>query len=147
MGLLQWFAYRSPRKQKRDYRKYDAWAFPYGDTQQAIIQELLKGLFPKEAPRIAMARYLIGREGYVGDFEEEAEDREGITQETCRLQAGLRLRNQMNGVAGEELGRYLALIEADAQIGEDLNYPSLDQLRQNGTELAAWFQENRKKLQ
>ena len=94
-----------------------------------------------------MARYLIGREGYVGDFEEEAEDREGITQENCRLQAGLRLRNQMNGVAGEDLGRYLALIEADAQIGEDLNYPSLDQLRQNGTELAAWFQENRKKLQ
>lgn len=146
MGLLQWFAYRSPRKQKRDSRKYDAWAFPYGDVQQEIIEKLLKGLFPKESPRIAMARYLIGREGYIGDFEEEAEDREGITQENCRLRAGLRLRNQMNGMVGEDLGRYLALIEADAQIDEDLNYPSLEQLRQKGSELTAWFLQNKKKL-
>lgn len=146
MGLLQWFAYRSPRKQKRDSRKYDAWAFPYGDAQRKIIQELLKDLFPKEAPRIAMARYLIGREGYIGDFEEEAEDREAFTREDCLLQAGLRLRNQMNGAVDEEIGRYLALIEADAQIGEDLNYPSADRLRQNGAELADWFLKNRKKL-
>ena len=146
MGLLQWFAYRSPRKQKRDSRKYDAWAFPYGDAQRKIIQELLKDLFPKEAPRIAMTRYLIGREGYIGDFEEEAEDREAFTREDCLLQAGLRLRNQMNGAVDEEIGRYLALIEADAQIGEDLNYPSADRLRQNGAELADWFLKNRKKL-
>ena len=52
MGLLQWFAYRSPRKQKRDSRKYDAWAFPYGDAQQAIIQELLKGLFPDKLIKV-----------------------------------------------------------------------------------------------
>lgn len=146
MGVFRWFSYRSPRQEKREARKYDKWAFPYGEAQQGEVQRLLQELLPGEVPRIAMARYLIGREGYLGDYDEAPEDREGVTRQDSRRSAAVLLRRQVSCATDQELGLYLALIEADAAVDETLTYPTADQLRAAGRELARWIGEHKHEL-
>lgn len=145
--MFRWLSYRSPRQEKRDARKYDRWAFPYGEAQQSAVQRLLAELLPGEVPRIAMARYLIGREGYLGDYEETAEDREGVTRQDSRRTAAILLRRQVHGASDEEeIGRYLALIEADATVDEGLHYPTAAQLAEEARALARWLNEHKHEL-
>lgn len=144
--MFRWLSYRSPRQEKRDARKYDRWAFPYGEAQQNAVQQLLAELLPGEVPRIAMARYLIGREGYLGDYEETAEDRADVTKQDSRRTAAILLRRQVHGASDEEIGRYLALIEADAAVDEGLVYPTAAQLADEARELARWLNEHKHEL-
>lgn len=147
MGLIEWFAYRSPKQRRRDSRRYDRWAFPYGEAQHDAIAALLAQLFPRESPKIAMARYLIGREGGTGDYQDDPEDHAGRTEYQTRLYAAKRLKGQMRGAEWEEIALYLALIEADLAIDEALHYPDAAQLRERVPALVQWMTEQKKQKQ
>ena len=53
---------------------------------------------------------------------------------------------QLRNRIGIELARYIALIEADATIDENLNYPSADELVKSGEELLCWLKEHQRQL-
>ena len=70
-----------------------------------------------------MVRYLNGREGYWDYYGEGDEGRDPLAD---ALAAMVRRSNRR---PTEELLLYAALIQADAQVGPELDYPTAEELR------------------
>lgn len=136
MSVLDWFAIKSPEQRAADSRRYDRWAFPYGEAQKQRIAEILGDLLPEERPAIAMAVYLIGREGYLGRHTEAPEELAGRTEEEKLLGGWSALKRQLPGGSRKLLPRYLALILADEGVNAALDYPPVDVIREQSEVLA-----------
>lgn len=52
----------------------------------------------------------------------------------------------LQGRIGIEMARYIALIEADAQVDETLNYPTPDALMAAGDELLQWLKAHKQAI-
>ena len=135
MSLSDMFVWRSKKERERERQKYERFAFPYGESQRREIERLLKELLPKEPGKTAMAVYLLGREGYLGSFKMDDEDRAERTKEESLNGAVYRLSLQLSGRYKAYLPYYLALILADVDIDEKLQYPSAEELRKKAEEL------------
>ena len=118
-----WFSFKSKAQREKEQQRYGAWAFPYGAAQQERIRALLGELFPREEPSLAMVRYLNRREGYWDYYGEGDEGRDPLAD---ALAAMVRRSNRR---PTEELLLYAALIQADAQVGPELDYPTAEELR------------------
>ena len=118
-----WFSMKSKSQREREQQRYGAWAFPYGPAQQERVRGLLKELFPRENQALAMVRYLNGREGY-WDYYQEGEEGRDPAEDALRAMA-----SRGNPLRREELALYLALIQADARVGPELDYPPAEEIR------------------
>ena len=131
-----WFSLKSPEQRAKEMREYERWAFPFGQAQREMIFDILKELLPEEDPKMAMTVYLTGREGYRGSVYADPEEIALRTEEE-------KLRRTVKAVAPhlpnrkskKFLSRYVALIAADGKMGENLSYPSVEQLRKTAEEL------------
>ena len=135
-SLMDLFVFKSAKQREREAKKFDRWAFPYGEPQREKLKELLKGLLPKEDPKVALAMYLIGRQAYRGSFKEDAEDLAERTEAQKIKALDYQLSTQLFGRYKKFLPYYKALVLADAQVDETLNYPSVEELRRRAEELA-----------
>lgn len=135
MGFGDWFAIKSAKRREMERRQYAKWAFPYGDTQKQILEGILKELLPEENGKTAMAVFLLAKEGYQGSYEEYEEDLRERTEEQKRAAAVSKMSPLLTGKYKKCVYRYLALVMADSQIDEAMNYPSSEQLRQKAQEL------------
>ena len=136
MSLKEFFAIKTPRQRKEEERIYGLWAFPYGQAQKEKVGELLKALLPKEDKGMALAIYLMGREGYRNDCPlkepaEPAEDPLAAAAGALRSALPRNLRNQ--------IPLYLALIEADAKVDANLNYPAAEALEETAAALQRYI--------
>ena len=137
MGTLaDLFMFKSAKQRERDAKKFDRWAFPYGDPQRQKIIALIKELLPKEDPKAALAVFLMGREAYLGSFRDDAEDLAERTEERKLRALDYQLSTQLFGRYKKFLPYYKALVLADAKVDESLNYPSVEELRRHAEELA-----------
>ena len=114
---------KSPKQKKEEQRQYAAWAFPYGQTQQKAVQNLILELMPDEK-QTGLVVYLIGREAY-----QNAEEEDPMVA-ACRS-----MSDQLPGKHRRKLYLFLALILADAQIDENLQYPDSETIRQEAKKL------------
>ena len=137
MGTLaDMFAFKTRKQRERDAKKFDRWAFPYGEPQRQKIAQLLKELLPKEEAKAAMAVYLMGREAYRGSFKDDPEDLVERTEERKLRALDYTLKTQLFGRYKKFVPYYKALVLADAQVGSELDYPSVEELRRHAEELA-----------
>ena len=137
MGTLaDLFMFKSAKQRERDAKKFDRWAFPYGEPQRQKIIALIKELLPKEDPKAALAVFLMGREAYLGSFRDDAEDLAERTEERKLRALDYQLSTQLFGRYKKFLPYYKALVLADAKVDENLNYPSVEELRCRAEELA-----------
>ena len=136
MGILELFQYKSPEQRAEESRRYDVWAFPYGEAQKKLVAQRLSQLLPEEKPQTAMAVYLIGREGYLGSCLRNKQD-DNRTEQQRLLDAQKKLKKQLPGGLRKMLPRYLAVILADVQVDETLSYPEAEELRRRAVELEA----------
>ncbi len=136
MGFADWFAIKSPAQRKKEAQKYDKWAFPYGPRQKEKLQTILKELMPEEDALSGMAVYLIGREAYQGSFKEDPEDtaERSVYRKMQTLDSAL--REQLRGKLKKRIPYYKAMVLADAAVDENLNYPSIEELRKAAEDLA-----------
>lgn len=123
MAWWNFFEIKSFKQKEEEQRQYNAWAFPYGRTQQEIVQKLILELMPDEK-QTGLVVYLIGREAYQNA---QAED---PMVAACRA-----MRHQLPGRHAKKCYLFLALILADAQIDEDLLYPESETIRQEAKRL------------
>ena len=135
MAIADWFMVKSKKQREREFRHYTQWAYPYGDEQKELVTKIMKELIPEEPGETAIAVYLIGKEGYQGAFDDDPEDLEGRTEEQKLGQAMGKMQAMLPGRCRKFIYRYMAMILADAQVDESLNYPTVEQLRQNAAEL------------
>ena len=134
-SLMDMFAFKTKKQRERDERNFDRWAFPYGLPQREKVTALLRELLPKEDPKVALALYLMGREAYRGSFKDDAEDLAERTDETKMAALDRTLANQLFGKYKKFIPYYKALILADLEVDESLNYPSVEELRRRAEEM------------
>lgn len=135
MGFADWFAIKSARQREMERRKYEKWAYPYGDAQKDMLLKIIRELLPEEKDSMVMAIYLLGKEGYQGHYDEDMEFLQERKEEEKVAQAVHKMNPFLTGRQKNRIYRYLALIQADGQIDENLNYPTIQQLRQQAQEL------------
>ena len=135
MGFSDWFIYKSAKQRAKEEKLYARWAFPYGTAQREKLAQLMRELMPKENPQAAMAVFLMGREAYLGAYDADPEDLQD-RQESQKIAALDRLLDrQLFGQYRKLQPYYKALILADAEVDENLNYPSVEELRRRAEEL------------
>ena len=123
MAWWNFFEIKSFKQKEEEQRQYTAWAFPYGPAQQSKVQQLILELMPDEN-KTGLVVYLIGREAY-----QNAETEDPMVA-ACRA-----MRDQLPGRHGKKRYLFLALILADAQIDESLQYPDAETIRQEAKKL------------
>jgi hypothetical protein len=117
------FSFKSKEEKARSYDAFSNRVFPYGDEQRDKILEILTELFPKEKARYVLMHYILVKDGMTGedslDFEEASKKvKHSPIKATAEIQAGIR-----------------ALVNADFNINEKLEYPSLEELRTAAKEI------------
>ena len=135
-SLADMFTFKTRKQRERDAKRFDRWAFPYGDAQRQKLIGILKELLPKEDPKAALAVYLMGREAYKGSFKDDAEDLAERTEERKLRALDYILKEQLFGRYKKFIPYYKVLVLADAHVDETLNYPSVEELRRRAEELA-----------
>lgn len=142
MSILNWFTYRSPKQRKKDSERYLKWAFPYGERQREIVVSLLGELI-KDEPRLTMASYLIARQEVIGDWEEVLEGNSSCSEEGL-IKGSIALKNTLQKNWERDAALYLAVIEADFNAGEELNYPDAETLRNRALEIKELIRKKKK---
>ncbi len=146
MGFSDWFTFRSKEQRKAEALQYAKWACPYGEEQRSRLLLLLSEVLPEEGPKLGLSCYLIGREAYWDGTQINNSKDDHSTIEEKRLRAAKKLMKQLRSRICVELARYIALIEADANIDADLHYPSADDLIKSGDEIFCWLKEHQQQL-
>ena len=126
MALGEWklFQFKSKKQRDKEAKAYALWAFPYGDLQRARLTELTKELFPKGATEINLASFLTCKELYEDVLEETEEKDEAVN----RMINVIKSYGQLISI--KEMPAYLALVLADAEIDENCEYPTADEMRE-----------------
>ena len=135
-GIADWFTFKSAKQRAREEKQFARWAFPYGEPQKEKILELIRQLMPKEDPKAALAVFLMGREALRGSFKDDPEDLAERTEQNKMAALDATLATQLFGRYKKFIPYYKALVLADAQVDETLNYPSVEELRRMAEELA-----------
>ena len=135
MSVADWFTFKSAKQRAKEAKMYARWAFPYGDAQKEKILQLIGELMPKEDPKAGLAVFLIGRQAYLGAYDDDPEDLEE-RKEAHKLEAlNGQLENQLFGRYKKNIPFYKALILAAAKVDASLNYPAVEELRRMAEEL------------
>ena len=138
MGISDWFSFKSKKQREKEFRQYARWAYPYGDAQKDIVAQRLKELLPEEPGSTAVAVYLTGRQGYRGAWNmdsEDLEEQQALTQQQKLMCAVDAMDNLLPGKGKRLIFKYLAMILADEQVDESLQYPSVESLQQTAENL------------
>ncbi len=131
MAIKDWFTFKSSEQIDAEKLKYKNWAYPYGDMQKEKIDNLIHELIPEEDPKFAVFNYLVCRQTfYPLDFNEIP----SISTDDF-IAAHNTIKKKFNPLSKKIVYKYMALVEADLKVNEELNYPSIDELRNRAQEI------------
>lgn len=134
-SIAEWFTFKSAKQRAREEKQFARWAFPYGEAQKEKVLELIRQLLPKEDPKAAMAVFLMGREALRGSFKDDPEDLAERTEQNKMNALDATLATQLFGRYKKFIPYYKALILADLEVDETLNYPSVEELRRRAEKM------------
>ena len=135
MDIADWLGIKSREQEEREFQAFSENSFPYGQPQRDKIEELLSQLFPKEKKQFTMMLFLLGKQYYHGYGLRNEQDYQGYTQEQRLNIAAKSLNRQLTGKHRKSLTTYLALIAADAQVDENLLYPTAQEILEQAREM------------
>ena len=110
---------RSKEEKEQDFADYSNRIFPYGEAQKDRISQLLQGLFPHENQQCLMVYYV--------SIKDEMTKRAAKSFEAA---AESQMRTSVIRITPELIQGVRALIIADQEAGEDLNYPTIQELKE-----------------
>ena len=123
------YIWKSKEAQKREDKKYEKWAFPYGLRQRDGITALLRSVFPHENESIALIAFLTCRELYE-DALESCEDRDDAIKIMLN-----EVKRYKSIISRENMPIYMALVLSNEDIDERLKYPDAKKIAQRAEEL------------
>lgn len=135
MDIADWLGIKSREQEEREFQAFSENSFPYGQPQRDKVEELLSQLFPREKKQFAMMLFLLGKQYYHGYGLRNEQDYQGYTQEERLNIAAKSLNRQLTGKHRKSLTTYLALIAADAQVDENLLYPTAQEIQEQARAL------------
>jgi len=125
MALGEWkmFQFKSKKQRDKEAKEYAVWAFPYGDIQRERLTALTRQLVPKGPVEIHLASFLTCKELYE-DTLENCESKEDAADKMINV-----IGSYGQLISIREMPFYLALVLADAEIDENCEYPTADEMR------------------
>lgn len=135
MDIADWLGIKSREQEEREFQAFSENSFPYGQPQRDKVEELLSQLFPREKKQFTMMLFLLGKQYYHGYGLRNEQDYQGLTQEERLNIAAKSLNRQLTGKHRKSLTTYLALIAADAQVDENLLYPTVQEIQEQARAL------------
>lgn len=135
MDIADWLGIKSREQEEREFQAFSENSFPYGQPQRDKVEELLSQLFPREKKQFTMMLFLLGKQYYHGYGLRNEQDYQGLTQEDRLNIAAKSLNRQLTGKHRKSLTTYLALIAADAQVDENLLYPTAQEIQEQARAL------------
>jgi len=135
LGDYNLFTWKSRATQEKEQEEYAKWAFPYGQKQRDNLQELLFALFPRESVPTTLIPFLTCKELYEGILR-KAGSRDAAIDTLVNKQ-----RKYKQIIKKKNMTMYLALVLADADVGEQGEYPDADKIRELAEELEKYKKE------
>ena len=135
MDIADWLGIKSREQEEREFQAFSENSFPYGQPQRDKVEELLSQLFPREKKQFTMMLFLLGKQYYHGYGLRNEQDYRGYTQEERLNIAAKSLNRQLTGKHRKSMTTYLALIAADAQVDENLLYPTAQEIQEQARAL------------
>lgn len=114
-----WFSKENKEEHKRRIDKLNGDIFPYGEKQRDIVENILKDLIEKENGEIRMYNYITCKQ-------EIAKKHNNIEGNIVEITEALK-RSYMSS-SKKQISKYIALVEADLKVDENLIYPSIEEL-------------------
>ena len=134
-SVMEWLGFKTAKQRALEAKRYDKWAFPYGQEQKEKVTQLLSQLLPEEKSQMALLVFLQGKQGYTGGNAAEGKPPRECSEEKRVYYAQWAMETTLRGKLRKRMPRYLALIMADQQVDATLQYPSVEQLLQMAEEL------------
>ena len=129
LGEFSMFQWKSRETREREQQEYEKWAFPHGPEQRSKLEALLRELQPREKTEFVMMGYLTCKELYerhMKKFESRDEALNFMINEEKKYKQIINRR---------DMTMYLAVVLADAEINEQCDYPSAEEIRESIQEL------------
>jgi len=138
LGEFKLFQFKSRKQKEIEEQEYAVWAFPYGDTQRERLCELIRLLYPKASIPIYLAAFLTCKELYERELKDSESD-----EETVEKMINV-VKDYGQLIRKSEMPMYLALVLADADVDENCEYPSAEEIQAKILELTDMKKENKK---
>jgi len=123
LGDFTLFQWKSKETREKEAKAYAEWAFPHGQRQRDKLEALMKELKPKESVQFLMMGYLTTKELY-----ERYLEKMELSEKALDFMINDEKKYKQI-VRKHEMTTYLALVIADAEIGEECEYPPADEIR------------------
>ena len=129
LGEYSLFTWKSKAAQESEQEEYAKWAFPFGENQRENLEALLLSLFPGKSVPETLIPFLTCKELYEGTLKKCGSGEKALDVLINKQ------KNYKQIVKKKELTTFLALVLADAKVGEDCVYPGIDKIREHILEL------------
>lgn len=129
LGEFTLFTWKSKATQQKEQEDYARWAFPYGQAQRDHLEKLLLEVFPGESVPTTLIPFLTCKELYENILKSSG-SRESATDTLINKQ-----KKYKQIIKKKHMTTYIALVLADAQIDEQCEYPSADDILASSREL------------
>ena len=129
LGEYTLFTWKSKATQEKEQEEYAKWAFPYGEKQRDKLQALLLSVYPKESIPTTLIPFLTCKELYEGIMKKSTSRDEALDVMINKQKKYKRI------IRKKDMTTYIALVLADADIDEQCEYPSADEIRARAHEL------------
>lgn len=133
LGEFNMFSWKSRATKEKEQKEYEIWAFPYGQKQKESLMVLLKELFPKEPIPMCIVSFLTCKELFEESLKYSASSDEAIN-EVMKEQ-----KRYKHIIKRKDMPTYIALVNADAGIDENCQYPLADEIRAGALEIGSRF--------
>ena len=121
--------FKTKKQREKEKEEYNRKIFPYGEKQSEKLKELVRELFPEEKDsRMAMYNFVISSQRMIEDDIKNL-DEEALNEFSRFLKKRIRKKDH------DQICRFIALAEADRNIDEELNYPSIEELKNRAEEI------------
>lgn len=130
-SITDWFKFKSPAQREAESRLYKVWAYPYGDTHKEKIDNLIHEFIPEEDPQISIYNYLVCRQVL---YPLDKDTRPALSDEDF-LFSYKGIKKKLNPRSKKLVHKYMALVDADLKVSEQLVYPSIEELAVKAQEI------------
>lgn len=118
------FDMRSKEEKQKDFEVYSKRIFPYGDSHKDKVSEILSALYPKTNIKYLRMYYILLKDEMTG---EDAVDFEAAVKKL--------IKKSVIKVTPELNADLHALLLADFEIDENLNFPSVEEIHEMAKKL------------
>ena len=123
--------FKTKAQREEETARYYEWAYPYGPKHKEMINDIIHAVVPDEDDKIAIYNYLVCRQEMAPSYYEGPFIFDRSNSKSVRK----KLKKEYNSKGKKDIHKYIALVEADLKVDENLEFPSVDEILKYAEEI------------